>query len=211
MTKFQWSPLVQGIVNRNLPLLSHPEFIPLPKPSDDAAVTIPSLLAVHLRRGDFKEHCVNLASWYAPFNGWNQFPDLIDKLGDPWKMGSDEERKRIYLEHCLPTVDQVIAKLAEVKKRWDTGGAGDRRKLDRVYFLTNAELEYRDELRTKLTEAGWKHIAMTYEMQINQDEVEVDMAADMMIAQLAEVFVGNGVCPTTFLPVVPLTDPFAVL
>jgi len=118
------------------------------------------------------------------------FPDIRDKLGNPEEMGDDAQRQEKYFEHCLPTVDQVVTKVEAVKTQWESDPS--RAKLDRVYFLTNAELEYRDELRTKLFASGWRHVSMTYEMVVEKDEVEVGVVADMMVAQLAEVFIGNG-------------------
>lgn len=43
--------------------------------------TIPGLLVLHIRRGDFAEHCVNLLEWGSSFNGFNSFDDLKERDG----------------------------------------------------------------------------------------------------------------------------------
>lgn len=196
MTHFRWSPLVENIVARNLPLVidaSRWENVATPARLDPPK-DFTGLVALHLRRGDFKEHCPNLSSWRSVFNGWNQFPEFLDKFGDPWNMGTDDERLQNYLLHCLPTVDQVLTKLRAVKRHWEKNGTKENpRQLKRVYMLTNAEEAFRNELKIRLLEEGWEHVSTSFDMLIKKDEVEVDMAADMMIAQKAEVFIGNGV------------------
>ncbi|KAG8906179.1 hypothetical protein FRC01_008099, partial [Tulasnella sp. 417] len=68
LNNFSWSPLVKGIVARNMHLFGDvsrwddPSYRPRTAP----ATGIPGLLALHLRRGDFIEHCDNLAHWHAP-------------------------------------------------------------------------------------------------------------------------------------------------
>lgn len=104
-----------------------------------------------------------------------------------------EERLPYYLPRCLPTVEEVVYRLHIVRGEWELGGRDGDRKLKRAYLLTNAEPEYKKELRERLMADGWEHVAMTSDLLIEQPEVEVDLAADMMIGQYAEVFVGNGV------------------
>lgn len=60
--------------------------------------------------------------------------------------------------------------------------------------MTNAERAFLDPLRNRLmSTAGWEQVAMSSDMIIGPEEVEIDNAADMMIGQMAEVFLGNGV------------------
>lgn len=193
LTYFSWSPMVQGIVSRNLALITD---APVWKnagisPKERVLEDFNGLVALHLRRGDFKTHCPYLSDMRAGYHGWNQFPEYLDKLGDPWSMGSDKERLEIYMRHCLPTIDQVLEKLLAVKKQWESGGQG--RNLTRVYLMTNAEKDYRNELKLRLLREGWLHVSMTQDTLVHDEEREVDMAADMMIAEQSEVFIGNGV------------------
>lgn len=94
----------------------------------------------------------------------------------------------VYLEHCYPTVDQIVSRLGKVRKEW-TGG----KPLTRVYFLTNGKKDELDDISRRLRADGWESVHTTFDLGFDKKEVEVDMAADMMIGQMAEVFVGNGV------------------
>ncbi|KAG8945749.1 hypothetical protein FRC00_009972 [Tulasnella sp. 408] len=155
---------------------------------------IPGLLAIHLRRGDFIEHCDNLNHWASVWSGWNSFPAYRDKfftLAQAATM-TYEERLPYFQQHCLPSVDQLVSRLHVVRREWELGGQSGERKLKRAYLLTNAEPEYKKELKERLLADGWEHVAMTSDLSVEQPEVEVDVAADMMIGQYAEVFVGNG-------------------
>ncbi|KAG9018296.1 hypothetical protein FRB90_011626 [Tulasnella sp. 427] len=195
LTKFAWSPLVRGIVSRNMHLFGDvsrwddPSSRPRTKPTTD----IPGLLALHLRRGDFIPHCDNLAHWRATWSGWNSFSGFRDRFPLTFEQVSNmtyEERLPYYMPHCLPSVEEVVYRLHVVRREWELGG--EERKLKRAYLLTNAEKVYKDELRERLLADGWEHVAMTSDLLVQKPEVEVDLAADMMIGQYAEVFVGNG-------------------
>ncbi|KAJ4476188.1 hypothetical protein J3R30DRAFT_3704724 [Lentinula aciculospora] len=43
--------------------------------------TIPGLLVLHIRRGDFAQHCINLVEWGSAFNGFNLFEDIREQDG----------------------------------------------------------------------------------------------------------------------------------
>lgn len=95
LTRFKWSPLVLSAIERNFALLPN-----IPEAGDSALPqhqsldtsqqasstvssplarsTYPALLAVHIRRGDFKRHCSNLAEWGPGFHGFNSFKGLQD-------------------------------------------------------------------------------------------------------------------------------------
>ncbi|KAG8904053.1 hypothetical protein FRC00_014281, partial [Tulasnella sp. 408] len=197
LNNFSWSPLVRGIVARNMHLFGDvsrwddPSYKPRTAPTAD----IPGLLAIHLRRGDFIEHCDNLNHWASVWSGWNSFPAYRDKFPLTLAQAANmtyEERLPYYLPHCLPTVDELVYRLHIVRREWELGGRSGERKLKRAYLLTNAEPKYKKEVKEKLLADGWEHVAMTSDLLVEQPEVEVDLAADMMIGQYAEVFVGNG-------------------
>ncbi|KIO32676.1 hypothetical protein M407DRAFT_18435 [Tulasnella calospora MUT 4182] len=197
LNQFAWSPLVRGIVARNMHLFGDvsrwddPSYRPRNAPSTG----LPGLLATHLRRGDFVEHCDNLCHWHAVWGGWNSFPSYRDKFPLTLAQAANityEERLPYYMPHCLPTVEEVVYRLHIVRREWELGAPSGERKLKRAYLLTNAEPKYKAELKERLMADGWEHVAMTSDLLIEQPEVEVDLAADMMIGQHAEVFVGNG-------------------
>lgn len=99
------------------------------------------LLALHLRRGDFQEHCFNLAEWGAPYSGMNTFPELRAHdefvvprvastpeehalveasttkrriVGNETLVASMEDRKLIYGIHCFPDAEQIARRVREV-------------------------------------------------------------------------------------------------
>lgn len=129
----------------------------------------------------------NVFQWRAFYYGWNMHPRYPDQFGDPWRFGSNEtERIDWYLARCLPNIEQIALRLSQVRKDW-------KGKLSRVYVLGNADKDFEDQLRLRLYSDGWERVTFTREMIITKDEVEIDVAADMMIAEHAEVFIGNGV------------------
>lgn len=182
---FQWSPLVRGIVQRNIDLLVDPTS---PTTSFDIPNSLNGLVAVHLRRGDFAGHCRWLAYLHAGFNGWNAFPSFVDQFAD------EEERKNeeVFMRRCLPTVDELVGRLHEIREQYEAVH-GKGHELRRVYVLNNAEEPFLVHLKEGLGRDGWEAVYGTQDMEVKVGESEVVMAGDMMIAQRAEVFVGNGV------------------
>uniref|UniRef100_A0A8H7XVM8 Uncharacterized protein n=1 Tax=Psilocybe cubensis TaxID=181762 RepID=A0A8H7XVM8_PSICU len=95
--------------------------------------TLP-VLALHLRRGDFAEHCIHLAEWGSTYTGFNSFPesrardafdvpDVVEGLeeaangtsaSDPLQVASMERRKEVYARHCLPDIQQIVKRVREV-------------------------------------------------------------------------------------------------
>lgn len=192
-THFLWSPLVRGVVERNMHRItgnSSPlRFLPFQGSS--MPQTIPGLVAVHIRRGDFIEHCKNLAWWKAGYSGWNRFEEFQDKWPPSSELEEMDEHVRwdMYMEHCLPSAEQLVRRLDVVRTEAESRGV----KLTRVYVLTNEKGAYKKELEEKLVADGWDGVAMSPDLEVKKAEREVVMTADMMIAQMAEVFLGNGV------------------
>ncbi|KAG8888710.1 hypothetical protein FRB98_006967 [Tulasnella sp. 332] len=191
LTHFQWSPLVKGIVERNMLLIAGRK-----APEAEAGAlspTISGVVAIHLRRGDFLEHCKNLAGWRTMYNSWNTFDGFRDRFPSRVEVGrmDNETRLRLYMEHCLPTVQQMVDRLKAVRSEWIEGHP-EADALKRVYVMTNAEAAYRSELSEKLRADGWDGVTMSVDLEVRKAETEVVLTADMMIGQLAEVFVGNG-------------------
>lgn len=100
----------------------------------DESTSLP-LLVLHLRRGDFQEHCSNLAEWNSTFTGFNSFPEfqvrdrfILPTIGnsgvsdleyhDPSNEGevvaSLDDKKRIYMQHCFPDIPQIVHRVREV-------------------------------------------------------------------------------------------------
>ncbi|KAF8956839.1 hypothetical protein BDZ97DRAFT_1613701, partial [Flammula alnicola] len=168
---FAWSPLVQGALERSTSVLPP---------------HIPGILALHLRRGDYKRHCVRLAHWGAGYMGFNLFEGLdvfdVDAFLAPKALQARKEA--YYLEHCLPTIAQIVKRLHVVREEYDVALS--------VYVLTNGWSSFVDELRVALLEDGWERVVATPDLEDGVEEKGVSVAVDMGLAERAEVFVGNG-------------------
>jgi len=175
-TDFKWSSLVQSALNANLPIIH-------PAATGSSHATLPGLVAVHLRRGDFKGHCKYLIRWNAEYMGFNRFPDMLDKF-DSSKDRPAEVLRQYYMQHCMPDVDQVVERLRTVRM----ANPG----LNRVYALTNGKVSWITELKDALRENGWVDVTSSLDLQLDSAQKHVSMAVDMAIAEKAEVFLGNG-------------------
>lgn len=125
--------------------------------------------------------------------GFNQHPDLADRF-DPegylkaHNVKGDWDNGVLlpyYLEHCLPTPQQVNARLRAVRR--------DYPSLKRVYVLSNASKGWLETLANLLKSEGWEDLKSTADLQLDDEQRYVGMAVDMAIAEKAEVVVGNGV------------------
>ncbi|KAJ7057393.1 hypothetical protein C8F01DRAFT_1151915 [Mycena amicta] len=153
----------------------------------------PRMLAVHLRRGDYIGHCRMLAAWGSGHYGWSQLSFLPDVLNRRLPAGDDPQREEKAFRMCLPDVDGVVQRVAEVQREWLAHAAGGERvDLDLVYLLTNESGAFLDELVTALHTAGWQTVVTTRDLRLNTEQRDVSMAVDMEIAKRAAVFVGNG-------------------
>lgn len=182
----------------------------LSDPAADEAPTTPSLLVLHIRRGDFEGHCQHLATWNSDFNGFNKFPGLPDAFapfteGVSWGETSDENRAE-YTRRCFPDVPQIVKRVMEVKREWElaarlaSGGSGGKAGrgqdglLKSVYVMTNGRTEWLGELKAALMAAyKWDGVASSRDLVLNWEQKYVAQTVDMMIGQRAGVFIGNGV------------------
>lgn len=148
------------------------------------------MVAVHLRRGDYKRHCPRLAGWHSIYMGFNNHPSLPDKFDPtPYFAGTEPEdpaaTERYYLEHCLPTIEQVVKRLRDVRR--------EHPELKRVYVLSNGWGWFLDSLKAELLKDGWGDLKSSLDVSLDREQNYVGMAVDMAIAEKAAVFVGNGV------------------
>ena len=61
-------------------------------------------------------------------------------------------------------------------------------------MLTNGKVEWLTELKEKLGELReWKSVQTSRDLRLSWEQKYVAQAIDMMIAQRADVFIGNGV------------------
>ncbi|KAG6877758.1 hypothetical protein C0992_009361 [Termitomyces sp. T32_za158] len=182
ITEYLWSPLVYSAVLRNFPVLQ-PESIPALY-DFSANTTLTGLVALHLRRGDFRRHCPRLAGWRAQYNGLNQLPELPDKFDPSLYAYDSDEYNDYYAEHCLPTVEQLVSRLSEVRK--------ENLGLKRIYILTNAWGFWANGLKEALLKDGWENVRSTLDLSLDSKQTQVAAAVDMIIAERSQAFIGNG-------------------
>ncbi|KAJ7616655.1 hypothetical protein FB45DRAFT_757151, partial [Roridomyces roridus] len=222
LKEFAWSALVTRALSRNfalfspstpppslLPTLSHIGRIstlgtsssPYPlsafTPYHTASPPIPGLLALHVRRGDYSQHCRNLVEWGSDYSAWNgfgnpsvraahpTFPALPDYLSVPEGMTHGEAA----YAHCWPSLDEIVSRAREVRLN-----ASQQRQIElsAVYVATNGEPGWVGELMELLRKDGWERVATSLDMQLARDEVAVAQAVDMSVMVAAEVFIGVG-------------------
>ncbi|TFK40450.1 hypothetical protein BDQ12DRAFT_679433 [Crucibulum laeve] len=186
------SPIVNAAVDRNEYL-----FLPRgPRPKHPASRDpYERMLAIHLRRGDYKEACKGLATWNSTFYSWNLLPQLPDKFvpppGGEWGKNTPENEAK-YMVHCLPTFDFIVQKIRDARDEYVRAGKAGERTLDVLYLLTNDESEWLDNLKATLGRDGWHTVVTTKELILDMEQKDVNMAVDMDIARRAAVFIGNG-------------------
>ncbi|KAF9564553.1 hypothetical protein CPC08DRAFT_748393 [Agrocybe pediades] len=187
------SPIVKSAVDRN-EYLFHPRG---PRSSVPASNNpYDRMLAIHLRRGDYKEACMGLANWNSTFYSWNLLPELPDKFSTPpgytWGKNTPENIE-IYFEHCFPTDNFILEKIRSSRRDYiNAAKPGEHRVLDVLFFLTNDKSGWVESLKEKFRQEGWYTIVTTHDLQLDQEQKEVGMVVDMELAMKAAVFIGNG-------------------
>ncbi|KAI0032868.1 hypothetical protein K488DRAFT_70309 [Vararia minispora EC-137] len=191
VTAWRWSDLVRKGVEANRAIV-HPRIVP----HDHHRNKLPGLLALHLRRGDFQQHCEHIGKWRLPHNAWNSHPEFVDTWNPPEGGGNGEatsELRAYYLKHCYPEIDQIVERVEEVYQ----DAARQGRKLDRIYILTNGEYEWLEELKDALGKVRrWESVATSRDLEVNWEQKYVAQAIDQVIATRAEVFLGNALTVT---------------
>ncbi|KAH9830041.1 uncharacterized protein C8Q71DRAFT_387455 [Rhodofomes roseus] len=203
LQEFFWSPLVELAFDTNretfsstspatsllssLPLYPYADM----SPSAQRYTPLPGLLALHVRRGDFVEHCVKLAKWGSSYVGFNSFPELPDRFEYPPESTS-EQRIALYRPHCYVEVADIIRRVQEVREAERATG---RDELRDVYLMTNAPEEWITEVKLALNAmpgVAWRSISSSRDLVVNREQQYVKQAVDMLIGQRAQVFMGNG-------------------
>ncbi|THV05877.1 hypothetical protein K435DRAFT_646473, partial [Dendrothele bispora CBS 962.96] len=156
------------------------------------AKPIPGLLTLHIRRGDYKDHCGHLSKWSSTFTGFNSFPEFPDKFNVPAGgfTESEEERKEIYAPRCYPSIEDIVKKVRQVIR--ETKGPVP---LKRIFVMSNGPREWLQELKVALMEDAalpWEAIHTSRDLTLTWEQKYVAQAVDMYIAARSQVFVGNG-------------------
>jgi hypothetical protein len=189
VTEFRWSSLVIDGFDRNRKLYA-PSRLTVGTPNDPYPV-IPGLLALHIRRGDFEQHCRNLAEWGSTWTGFNQLPELPDHFDPPPRPTEGNITQAIYdayAKSCYPSIEEIVQKVTDAKR---TNAGKD---LHNIYIMTNGKHPWLGELKKALHKSGdWNQISSSRELQVTWDQRFVVQSIDMVVGQRADVFIGNGV------------------
>lgn len=186
------SPIVGAAVKRNeylfLPRGPRPSYPVSPDPYS-------RMMAMHIRRGDFKGACLHLAKFNSTFYSWNLLPSLPDPLVFPEHIvWNTTEYLDAHLERCLPEPEVILRKARVSRDEYvKEAHAGKRRTLDILYLLTNEKGEWLVKMKEALKKDGWNTIVTSNDLELDSEGVDTNMAIDMDIARKAAVFVGNGV------------------
>ena len=210
MTHFRWSPLIELAFDMNRDIWYSSNTVE-PYLTSSTATTnaerypeIPGLLALHIRRGDFEEHCTHIGNWSSDYVAFNSFPEMPDKFTVPphegWGYNSPENHA-VYRAHCYPSVAEIVAKVRAVRRT--RAGRG----LRRAFVMTNGGADYIRELKGALWADGadWELIASSRDLVLNREQKYVAQAVDMLVGQRAQVLIGNGVRRSVFLAPVVLS------
>ncbi|TCD62195.1 hypothetical protein EIP91_007228 [Steccherinum ochraceum] len=191
ITGFRWSPLIHAAFDANLHLIASTSAqVPISHSTspNNPYTPIPGLLALHIRRGDYEDHCKFLVKHSSTFTGFNSYPPLIDTFDPPtdprWNKA---QRQAHYSAHCFPNIQQIVEKISKVR-RSDAG-----QDLREIYIMTNAPRDWVTELKKAIAKAGfWDQITSSRDLDLNWEQKYVAQAVDMLIGQRAQVFIGNG-------------------
>ncbi|KAJ7615942.1 hypothetical protein FB45DRAFT_757303 [Roridomyces roridus] len=160
----------------------------------------PGLLALHIRRGDFIQHCHHLIRWNARYLTWNNFgdptirsehPDL-PTLPDYLSIPDGVSHEDAVWAHCWQTTEEIVQRVRAVRLQSASGEHFPAQHLRRVYIATNGEREWVDGLTELLKADGWDSVWTSLDMQLTMEEVAVDEAVDMSALAAAETFIGEG-------------------
>ena len=128
--------------------------------------------------------------------GFNELPGLPDTFSPSAAASAgDAEKIKRYRTHCFPDIAQIVARVREVRM-----SLLPATPLSRVYVLTNGRPEWLAELKDALQADArrsrldaWMHIGTSRDLLLTREQKNNAQAMDMAVAQLADVFIGNGV------------------
>ncbi|KAJ7024506.1 hypothetical protein C8F04DRAFT_1131281 [Mycena alexandri] len=226
---FAWSPLITATLLHNFQLFSPhgaPDFLtpigsrpyrfqsyPRYRPSSRPFT---GLLGIHVRRGDYDGHCINLANGGADFNAWNLlgtpgitrrpsrpgfqsstppgyvWPALPDYLDVP----AGKSRHDAAFDHCWPSPEAIAARVHEVREAAASGVAYPHQDLRKVYIASNGDMNFIGPLAALLRADGWD-VSSSLDMELTLEGHAVSQAVDMAVLTGAESFIGVGFSSVT--------------
>ncbi|KJA20077.1 hypothetical protein HYPSUDRAFT_142836 [Hypholoma sublateritium FD-334 SS-4] len=189
---FKWSDNVLAIVNRTETTLNL-----RPQSAPDSAPGAP-YIALHLRRGDFEDHCKFLAATHEGFTTWATLPLLQPAVLPP---ALDTYNATTVLAHCFPALRRVLGAIS--------AHARARPHLRALHVLHDGAWDHPGvflafyKLAEALTNAPWAEaegwtggpmtsVTQSADVPVKRGEYDFAVCVDVELAARAEVFVGNG-------------------
>ncbi|KAF9462281.1 hypothetical protein BDZ94DRAFT_1219994 [Collybia nuda] len=187
---FHWSKSIQAIADRASSALNL-------RPHATSSFGDP-YIALHLRRGDFENHCHGLADDRIGFTTWATLPTLQSSILAP---ALDSTNGTSIFEHCYPTLERIISAIdtyARAKPHLRTihilhDGAWDHPLVYVQHFKLESALK--DAVRART--AGWingpmRRVTHSGKVPVKWGEADWAVTVDVELARRAEVFIGNG-------------------
>ncbi|KAH9484955.1 Strobilurin A biosynthesis cluster protein l1 [Psilocybe cubensis] len=188
---FKWSEHVLDIVNRteaNLGL----------RPNSSASADGEPYMAIHLRRGDFEDHCSYLAETRQGFTTWATLPLIQQTIYSPTL---DTYNATSVMAHCYPSLYRILDVISDQARK--------KPHLRRLHVLHDGSWDHPLVYLQfyKLAEAlksaewakrhGWEggpmlRVTQSSDAPIYAGERDWTVCVDVELARRAEVFIGNG-------------------
>ena len=121
------------------------------------------------------------------YTAFNSFPALPDRWRLPEGI-SDRDKDALYNRHCFPDISMIVERVEEIRHT-DAGNG-----LTNAYIMTNGSPSWVAKLKAALrAKHSWANIASSRDLVLTPEQKYVSQALDMLVAQRAQVFIGNGV------------------
>ena len=155
-------------------------------------------MALHLRRGDFEEHCKMLGGRHEGITTWATLPFLQPVIFPPLL---DISNDTSIMQHCYPTLYRVLDAISHQARSHPHlrrlhvlhDGAWDHPLVYLQYYQLAAALK-----NTAWAEKhGWKNgpmlrVTHSADVPIAKGERDWSVCIDVELGRRAEVFIGNG-------------------
>jgi len=189
---FRWSDNVLAIVDRTQAKLR------LRSSLSDVSLEREPYMALHLRRGDFEEHCKMLGERHEGITTWATLPFLQPSIFPP---SLDISNDTSIMQHCYPTLYRILDAVSHQARSHPHirrlhvlhDGAWDHPLVYLQYYKLAAALK-----NTAWTEKhGWKNgpmlrVTHSADVPIAKGERDWSVCVDVELGRRAEVFIGNG-------------------
>jgi len=187
---FKWADPVLRIVDRAYSMLTLRS-----NPRTDVGEPY---MALHLRRGDFENHCNGLAQSHTGFTTWATLPLLTASIFPPVL---DSRNQTSILEHCYPTMSRILNVIdfhARARPRLRSlhvlhDGAWDHP----LVYAQEYQLQSVLKSPKRALAQGWangpmKRVTHSGLLPIRWGEGDWAVAVDVELGRRADIFIGNG-------------------